>query len=172
MNDPIDILLVEDNANDVELTLHAFARQKRYNRFHVARDGAEALDFVFCNGSYHDRDINHPPKLILLDLKLPKVDGLDVLRAIKSDPRTKAIPVVVLTSSSVERDIATSYERGANSYIVKPVNFDEFLTMVNALADNWLQFNQTVTSPNCCAVCRCKPAQIESAVHGPIGAAS
>jgi two-component system response regulator len=171
MNEPIDILLVEDNANDVELTLHAFGRQKRSNRFHVARDGAEALDFVFCRGPYHDRDLNHPPKLILLDLKLPKVDGLEVLRAIKSDARTKAIPVVVLTSSSVERDIATSYERGANSYIVKPVNFDEFMTMVNALAANWLQFNKTVAGQDCCAVCRCKREEVSSDVHLPNGAA-
>ncbi len=144
MNEPIEILLVEDNPNDVELTLRAFARQKLCTRFQVARDGAEALDYLFGHGAYVGRDLGQQPKLVLLDLKLPKVDGLEVLRAIKSDPQTQLIPVVILTSSSIERDILAGYERGANSYIVKPVNYDQFMAMVNALGTYWLKFNQTV----------------------------
>ena len=143
MNQPIEILLVEDNPNDVELTLRAFTRQKLATHFQVARDGAEALDYIFGQGAYCGRDLNERPQLILLDLKLPKVDGLDVLRVIKSDPRTKMIPVVILTSSSIERDIAAGYARGANSYIVKPVNYDQFSTMVNALGTYWLRLNKT-----------------------------
>ena len=151
MNPPAEILLVEDNPNDVTLTLNAFARQKLGTQIQVASDGAEALDFIFGRGAYRDRDLSQQPKLILLDLKLPKVDGLDVLREIKSDPRTSMIPVVILTSSSVECDIAAGYERGANSYIVKPVNFDQFLVMANALGTYWLRLNQTVRAPVECA---------------------
>jgi CheY-like chemotaxis protein len=144
MNEPIEILLVEDNPNDVELTLRAFTRQKFAVRFQVARDGAEALDYLFGRGVHQGRDLSHQPKLILLDLKLPKVDGMEVLREIKSDPKTQLIPVVILTSSSIERDIRNGYDRGANSYIVKPVNYDQFMTMVNALGTYWLKFNKTM----------------------------
>ena len=146
MNEPIEILLVEDNSNDVELTLRAFARQKLCTRFQVARDGAEALDYIFGRGEHQGRDLTQQPKLILLDLKLPKVDGLEVLRAIKSDPQTQLIPVVILTSSSIERDILAGYERGASSYIVKPVNYDQFMAMVNSLGTYWLKLNKTVVA--------------------------
>ena len=142
MNEPIEILLVEDNPNDVELTLRAFARQKLCTRFQVARDGAEALDYLFGRGAYEGRDLGQQPKLILLDLKLPKVDGLEVLREIKSDPQTQLIPVVILTSSSIERDILAAYERGANSYIVKPVDFENFLEVVSNMVTYWLLLNE------------------------------
>ncbi|MCZ6451277.1 MAG: response regulator, partial [Deltaproteobacteria bacterium] len=119
----VEILLVEDNPNDVELTLHAIRKNHISNRIHVVRDGAEALEFIFCTGAYAERKIQETPKMILLDLKLPKVDGLEVLQRIKADPRTRATPVVVLTSSREERDVVESYRLGVNSYIVKPVDF-------------------------------------------------
>lgn len=146
MNEPIEMLLVEDSPNDVELTLRAFTRQKLATRIQVARDGQEALDFIFGRGAYIGRDLNQQPKLILLDLKLPKVDGLDVLRAIKSDPRTQMIPVVILTSSCIEHDIAEGYQRGANSYLIKPVSYDQFMILVNTLGMYWLQFNQNAVA--------------------------
>ena len=142
MNEPVEILLVEDSPNDVELTLRAFTRQKLATHIQVARDGQEALDYIFGRGVHLGRDLHQQPKLILLDLKLPKVDGLDVLREIKSDSRTQMIPVVILTSSSVEHDIAEGYQRGANSYIIKPVSYDQFMLMVNALGAYWLKLNQ------------------------------
>ncbi len=122
----IEILLVEDNPDDVELTLRALKKQNITNHIEVVRDGAEALDFIFCTGEYEHRSMENAPKLILLDLKLPRVDGLEVLEKIKSDPRTKAIPVVILTSSREERDIVESYKLGVNSYITKPVDFEQF----------------------------------------------
>jgi CheY-like chemotaxis protein len=146
MNDPVEMLLVEDSPNDVELTLRAFTRQKLASRIQVARDGQEALDFIFGRGAYIGRDLSQQPKLILLDLKLPKVDGLDVLRAIKSNPLTQMIPVVVLTSSCVEHDIEESYQRGANSYLIKPVSYDQFMILVNTLGMYWLQFNQNAVA--------------------------
>ena len=143
MNDrPVEILLVEDNPNDVELTLHALKKNNIANRVEVVRDGAEALEFIFAAGAYASRSIEHAPKVILLDLKLPKVDGLEVLRQIKSDPRTRAIPVVVLTSSREERDIVESYNLGVNSYIVKPVDFEQFTEAVRHLGLYWLLLNQ------------------------------
>ena len=138
----VEILLVEDNPNDVELTLRVLQKNNISNRIHVVRDGAEALEFVFCTSAYADRSIENGPKVILLDLKLPKVDGLDVLRQIKADPRTKAIPVVVLTSSREERDIVESYRLGVNSYIVKPVDFEQFTEAVRQLGLYWLLLNQ------------------------------
>lgn len=138
----VEILLVEDNPNDVELALHALKKNNIANRIEVVRDGAEALDFIFCNGAYVSRSIANSPKVILLDLKLPKVDGLEVLRQIKSDPRTRAIPVVVLTSSREERDIVESYNLGVNSYIVKPVDFEQFTEAVHTLGLYWLLLNQ------------------------------
>lgn len=142
MDNFIEILLVEDNPNDVELTLHAFKRHNLSNRIQVVRDGAEALDFIFCTGAYMDRRIEDSPKLILLDLKLPKVDGLEVLQRLKSDPRTRALPVVILTSSSEERDIVESYRLGVNSYITKPVDFDQFIEAARQLGMYWLLLNQ------------------------------
>jgi len=138
----IEILLVEDNPNDVELTLDALKENKLVNRVEVVRDGAEALDFIFCNGKYSHRDMNHQPKLILLDLKLPKVTGLEVLQKIRTDPRTRMLPIVVLTSSREERDIVESYELGVNSYIVKPVDFEQFSEAVRYLGFYWLLLNQ------------------------------
>ncbi len=139
---PVEILLVEDNPNDVELTLHALKLHHLANRIHVARDGAEALAYVFCTGVYADRHIEDSPKLILLDLKLPKVDGLAVLRRLKSDPRTRVIPVVALTSSREDRDIIESYQLGVNSYIVKPVDFEQFTAAVREVGFYWVLFNQ------------------------------
>ncbi|MBU0514938.1 MAG: response regulator [Proteobacteria bacterium] len=138
----VEILLVEDNPNDVELTLHAFRSANLANRIHVVRDGAEALEFLFCTGAYSDREMANGPKVILLDLKLPKVDGLEVLRRIKADPRTKAIPVTVVTSSSDEKDIVESYDLGVNSYIIKPVDFDQFTEAMRQLGLYWLLLNQ------------------------------
>jgi two-component system response regulator len=138
----IEILLVEDNPKDVELTLRAFERANLTNRIHVARDGAEALEFLFCEGPHAGRRMDDAPKVVLLDLKLPKVDGLEVLERLKSDPRTKSIPVVVLTSSREQRDVVESYDLGVNSYIVKPVNFEQFLESVQQLGLYWLLTNQ------------------------------
>ncbi len=146
-NHPVEILLVEDNPNDVELTLHAFKTHNLMNHIHVVRDGAEALEFTFCTGAYADRSINNIPQVILLDLKLPKVDGLEVLRRIKADPRTRLIPVVVLTSSREERDIVESYRLGVNSYITKPVDFDQFTEAVRQLGLYWLLLNQPPVPP-------------------------
>lgn len=138
----VEILLVEDNPNDVELTLRALKKQNLVNKVHVARDGVEALDYVFATGNYANRNMAPIPKLVLLDLKLPKVDGLEVLRKIKSNDRTRTIPVVVLTSSREEQDMIESYNLGANSYIVKPVDFDKFLDAVGELGLYWLLLNE------------------------------
>ncbi len=138
----IEILLVEDNPHDVELTQYALERHHIGNRVAVVRDGAEALNYIFCTGDYAHRSIGDTPKLILLDLKLPKVSGLEVLEKIKADPRTKKIPVVVLTSSNQERDIVESYQIGVNSYIIKPVDFEQFTEAVRQLGLYWLVLNQ------------------------------
>jgi two-component system response regulator len=141
----VEILLVEDNPNDVELTLRAFKKNNLTNPIEVVHDGAEALEFVFCTGAYANRNINNTPKVILLDLKLPKVDGLEVLRRIKADPRTQTIPIVVLTSSREESDIVESYQLGVNSYIVKPVDFDQFVDSVRTIGFYWILLNQSPT---------------------------
>ena len=137
-----EILLVEDNPNDVELTLHALRAEKLINRIEVARDGEEALDFLFCRGPHAERSFESPPRLILLDLKLPKVDGLEVLRQVKSDARTRAIPVVILTSSREEKDLIEGYQLGTNSYIQKPVDFEQFRQTIRQLGLYWLLVNQ------------------------------
>ena len=144
MNDPnaVELLLVEDNPQDLELALRALRKAKLANRIQVARDGAEALEFIFCEGPHANRRISDAPKVILLDLKLPKIDGLEVLRRIKGDPRTRTIPVVVLTSSKEQSDVVASYELGVNSYIVKPVNFEQFTNSVRDLGLFWLLLNQ------------------------------
>ncbi len=138
----VEILLVEDNPTDAELTLRALKKNNLANRVQVVTDGAEALDFIFANGVYKGRDINHKHRVILLDLKLPKVDGLEVLRKIKSDERTKNIPVVVLTSSREEKDRVESYKLGVNSYIAKPVDFNQFAKAVQELGLYWLLLNE------------------------------
>ena len=145
MNGQVEILLVEDNPNDAELALRALKKNNLANNVAVVTDGEEALDFVFARGAFGQRKIENGPKVILLDLKLPKVDGLEVLRAIKSDPVTRIIPVVVLTSSKEERDIVESYKLGVNSYIVKPVEFDKFVAAVKDLGLYWLLLNQPPT---------------------------
>ena len=138
----VEILLVEDNPADVELTLRALKKHNLANNVLVVKDGEEALEFIFANGQYNERDIEEHPKVILLDLKLPKVDGLEVLRQIKSNELTKTIPVVVLTSSSEEKDIVESYKLGVNSYITKPIDFDKFLDCVTELGLYWLLLNR------------------------------
>ena len=140
--DAVDILLIEDNPHDVELTLRALRTHNLANNVVVVRDGAEALDFFFGSGAYANRKIENAPKVALLDLKLPKVDGLEVLRTIKSDERTKGIPVVVLTSSREEQDVVESYKLGVNSYLVKPVVFDQFIDVVTQLGLYWLLVNE------------------------------
>lgn len=138
----VEILLVEDNADDVELTLRALKGVNLTNRIHVVRDGAEALDFLFARGAYAERNGAQAPKVVLLDLKLPKLDGLEVLERIRQDPRTKLLPVVVLTSSREEPDIKRSYALGVNSYIVKPVEFEAFVRAVSEAGLYWLLLNQ------------------------------
>ena len=136
----IEILLVEDNPNDEMLALHAFKKHNLANKVHVVRDGAEALEFIFCTGAFAQRRFENP-RVILLDKKLPLVDGLEVLRQIRADPRTRLIPVVMLTSSAEDRDIIESYQLGVNSYIVKPVNFEQFSEAVQKLGMYWLLLN-------------------------------
>jgi CheY-like chemotaxis protein len=138
----IDILLVEDSPEDVEMTLRAFKKQNLINKVHVVEDGEQALDYIFAKGKYEDRDFNNKPKVILLDLKLPKVDGMEVLRIIRGDDRTKFIPVVILTSSQEEKDIMESYKLGVNSYITKPVEFNKFVETVSELGLYWLLLNK------------------------------
>jgi len=138
----VELLLVEDNPDDLKMALRALKKANLANHIHIARDGAEALQFIFCEGDYSGRKIENAPKVILLDLKLPKVDGKEVLQRIKSDPRTKMIPVVVLTSSKEQSDVVESYNLGVNSYIVKPVNFERFAAAVQELGMYWLLHNQ------------------------------
>jgi two-component system response regulator len=142
LDDIIDVLLVEDNPDDVELTLDALRVHKLANRVKVLRDGEEALAYIFCAGQYADRDICVRPKVILLDLKLPKVAGIEVLRRIRSDQRTKTLPVVVLTSSNEQKDRVDSYELGVNSYIVKPVEFEKFAQAVADIGFYWVLLNK------------------------------
>ena len=138
----VELLIVEDSPQDLELALRAFEKAHFGNRIRVARDGAEALDFIFGEGAFLGRKVEDTPKLILLDLKLPKVDGLEVLLRVKSDPRTRTIPVVMLTSSREQNDIVESYRLGVNSYIVKPVNFELFTNAVKDLGLYWLLLNE------------------------------
>ena len=138
----IEILLVEDNPDDLEMSLHALHKAKIANRVQVVRDGQEALDFIFCEGDFADRKMENAPKVILLDLKLPKVDGLEVLKRLKSEPDTRKIPVVILTSSKERNDVIKSYDLGTNSYIVKPVSLDQFVAAVQNLGVYWLLLNQ------------------------------
>jgi two-component system, response regulator len=146
MNDRlIEILLVEDNPDDVELTLHTLTQNHLSNRIAVVQDGVEALEFLFCTGAFARRNINIPPKVVLLDLKLPRVNGIEVLERVKGDSRTRTIPVVVLTSSREEPDVSRCYELGVNSYIVKPVDFEQFTGAVRTLGLYWAILNQPPT---------------------------
>ncbi|GIK40063.1 MAG: response regulator [Chloroflexota bacterium] len=140
--DTVDILLVEDNPHDAELTIRALKKRNLANRLFVVEDGAEALDFLFGQGKYIQREVSHHPKVVLLDLKLPKLNGLEVLRMIKKDVRTQSIPVVMVTSSAEDPDIKAAYELEANSYVVKPVDFDAFLDTMSQLGFYWLLVNQ------------------------------
>ena len=142
MSHTAEILLVEDNPDELELTLDALEESHFVNPVAVARDGEEALHYLFAQGDYADRADAPMPKLILLDLKLPKVDGIEVLRRIKDDARTRLIPVVVLTSSREESDLMKTYELGANSYIVKPVDIDQFVTSISQVGMYWMMLNE------------------------------
>jgi CheY-like chemotaxis protein len=138
----IEVLLVEDNQDDLDMALRSLRQANLTSQIQVVRDGAEALNFIFCRDAFAGRKFENPPKVILLDLKLPKIDGMEVLKRIKSDPRTKMIPVVILTSSQEQRDVVESYNLGVNSYIVKPVNFEQFAAAVQELGMYWLLHNQ------------------------------
>src|SRR5437867_643152 len=138
----VEILLVEDNPNDVELTLRALRKQNLANKVFVVKDGAEALEFIFATGAFATRKIEHRPRVILLDLKLPKIDGIEVLKRIKADERTRQTPVVMLTSSEEERDLLATYRLGVNSYIVKPVDFSNFVHAVSELGVYWGTLNK------------------------------
>lgn len=138
----VEILIVEDNPQDAELTVRALRKQNLANRIYVVEDGAEALDFIFCKGKYAERDFAKPPKVIFLDLKLPKISGLEVLQKIKSNPLTKTLPVVVVSSSREDPDIKKAYELGVNSYVVKPVNFEDFLSAMTHTGLYWLLVNE------------------------------
>jgi two-component system response regulator len=138
----VDILLVDDSQDDIDLTLHALRSESLANRVFIARDGEEALDFLFCSGPHSQRSFEQPPKLVLLDLKLPKVDGMQVLKQVKGDPRTRTIPIVMMTSSREECDMLNGYDLGVNSYLQKPVDFDQFRKMVKLLGMYWLVSNQ------------------------------
>ena len=141
-NNEVDILLVDDSQDDVDLTLHALRADNLANHVFIAHDGEEALNFLFCTGPHAARSFDHPPKLVLLDLKMPKVDGLQVLKQVKGDARTKNTPVVLMTSSREERDLVSGYNLGVNSYLQKPVDFDEFRKMVKLLGLYWLVTNR------------------------------
>jgi two-component system, response regulator len=140
--DTVEILLVEDNPEDLQLALRALAKAHLTNHIQVARDGAEALEFLFCEGLYAGRKPDRTPKVVLLDLKLPKIDGLEVLKRLKGDERTRMIPVVMLTSSREQSDLVESYRLGVNSYIVKPVSFERFAQAVQDLGLYWVLLNQ------------------------------
>jgi two-component system response regulator len=139
----VEILLVEDNQADVELTLRALKKHNLANKVHVVADGVQALDYLFKNGSDCNQENWNPPKVVFLDLKLPKVDGLEVLRKMKSDPKARLIPVVVLTSSQEENDIIASYQLGVNSYVVKPLDFDKFVESVSHMGLYWVLLNKS-----------------------------
>jgi CheY-like chemotaxis protein len=157
MSHEVEILLVEDSPEDAELTIRALRRNKLANEIQVAEDGSEALDFLFCRGAHQDRTFSHPPKLVLLDLKLPKIGGIEVLRAIRADERTKAIPVVVLTSSKEERDLIDGYKLGVNAYAQKPVDFEQFSETVRQIGMFWMLVNQA-PPPAAFAASEVKPA--------------
>lgn len=138
----VEILLVEDNPHDTELILRALRKNKLSRNVLIVTDGVEALDFFFCRGKFEKRDISNPPKVVLLDLKLPKVSGIEVLKAVKADKRTARIPIVILTSSNQEADKQEAYDSGANSYVVKPIDFEQFINSISSLGLYWLLVNE------------------------------
>lgn len=138
---PVEILLVEDNPRDAELTIRALKKKNLANHLYHVEDGVEALDFLFARGRYAGRDISDPPKVVLLDLKLPRINGLEVLKVLKADERTQSIPVVIVTSSAEDPDVKTAYQLGANSYVIKPVQFDSFIDAMVKLGIYWLIVN-------------------------------
>lgn len=140
---PVDILIVEDNPNDAELTVRALKKQNLANSLFVVEDGEEALDFIYCKGKFSERSPSYPLKVVFLDLKLPKVSGLEVLKIIKNNPETKKLPVVVVSSSKEDPDIKRAYELGVNSYVVKPVDFDDFVAAISNLGLYWLLVNES-----------------------------
>jgi two-component system, response regulator len=140
----VEILLVEDNPRDAELTIRALKKKNLANSLYHVEDGVEALDFLFARGRYSDRDINESPKVVLLDLKLPRIDGLEVLAAIRTDERTRAIPVVIVTSSAEDPDVKKAYDLGANSYVIKPVQFDAFMDAMVRVGIYWLMVNHPI----------------------------
>ena len=140
----VEILLVEDNPSDAELTLRALRKNNLANSVFIAEEGEEALDFLFCRGKFKGRNFNNPPKVVLLDLKLPKVSGLEILKILKQDKRTANIPVVVVTSSREEPDIKKAYDLGVNSYVVKPVDFEQFINAMSSLGLYWLLVNEHI----------------------------
>ncbi len=142
MKNEFEIVIVEDNPNDAELMIRSLKKNRLANSLIVLEDGEQALDFIFCQGEYADRDIFRPPKVIFLDLKLPRVNGLEILKQVKSNEQTRKIPVVIVTSSKEDPDIAAAYDLGANSYVVKPVNFDNFMKTMNQLGLFWLVINE------------------------------
>lgn len=142
----VEILLVEDNVNDAELTIRALKKNNLANNLFHVKDGAEALDFIYCKGEYSNRNNKNKPKLILLDLKMPKIDGMEVLKILKSDVDTKHIPIVILTSSKEEKDLIVSYELGANSFIQKPVEFDKFVSSIVEIGMYWVILNQNINN--------------------------
>lgn len=147
MSHEVEILLVEDNAADAEMTIRALRKAHLSNKLIHLKDGVEALDFLFGNGAYSARDVNQHPRVILLDIKMPKMDGIEVLRNIRANESTRTIPVVIMTSSNEDKDILASYQLGVNSYVVKPVEFDEFVKAVGNLGLYWLLTNRAVSSP-------------------------
>lgn len=146
-NDAVEILLVEDNPSDLEVSLRALKEHNLCNNIQVARDGEEALDFIFCRGPFADRRLDEFPRVVLLDLKLPLIDGMEVLRQIRADPRTRHVPVVVLTSSTEDRDVVETYALGVNSYISKPVDFDQFRKAMELIGMYWLMLNRRPVKP-------------------------
>jgi two-component system, response regulator len=139
----VDLLLIEDNQNDAELIIRALRKNQLANNLFVIDDGAEALDFFFCKGKFSDRNIEHKPRVVLLDLKLPKVNGLEIIKSLKSNPKTASIPIVILTSSQEEPDIREAYRLGANSYVVKPLDFDQFVNAMTQVGMYWMLVNKT-----------------------------
>jgi two-component system, response regulator len=153
MNGGIEILIADDSPSDVELTILSLRKSKLANTIQVVEDGQKALDFLFCRSEYAGRSFDRPPRVVLLDLKMPKVDGIEVLRALRGDPRTKAIPVVVLTSSQEQHDLVESYNLGVNAYIQKPVDFSRFAAVVEQIGMFWLVVNEP-PPPDCFGVRR------------------